>query len=382
MSGFAWRRCLLAGALTALAGCGSMNPFADSDRKLAPLPAYVPGSRLSLDWQLQLKGSPVYALIPAHLTDGAIIVAGADGVVERHDGAALSWRSEIGSALSAGVGSDGKLAVVVTARGEAVALDAATGAVKWRASVGAEVLAAPNVAAPAVIVRASDSRIFGLSPSDGRRLWIYQRPTPPLALRSHAALLVQDDIAVAGFPGGKMVAINLGNGGAIWELSVALPRGSTELERVADVVGTPVLFQRTLCAVAYQGRTACFDAANGNLLWSREVASAVGLDRDEQQVFVTDEKGAVQAFDASTGASLWKQDKLAGRGTGRPLVLGKQVLVADAEGYVSVLHREDGTLLARQATDGSPVAADLVATGADSLVVQTSKGGVFALSTR
>lgn len=376
MSG--WSRVLGAIALAgALGGCGS---FGSSGRELSALPDFVPGARITTQWQTTLAGSPVYVFAPVEIGSGAVVVAGADGVVARFNAGKPAWRVELGTPLAAGVGSDGKLVVVVSRAGEAIALDAENGSEKWRAAVGAEVLAAPSVGGTAVAIRASDSRVFGFAPSDGRRMWVYQRPTPSLSLRSHAGLLTEDKVAVGGFPGGKLVAINLANGGAMWELTVALPKGTTELERISDVVGTPVLHQRELCAVAFQGRLACFDVTNGNLVWARDVSSAVGLDRDADRIYVVDEAGAVLALDASSGASVWKQDKLAGRRPGRPLAVGRFVLVVDGQGYVSALHRDDGTLVAREATDGSPAAADPIPLGDEGVVVQTVKGGVFALN--
>ena len=52
--------------------------------------------------------------------------------------------------------------------------------------------------------------------------------------------------------------------------------------------------------------------------------------------------------------------------------------VADAEGFVHFLSQADGAFAARLTTDGSPVIAAPQALGAD-MVVQTSRGGVFAV---
>mgnify|MGYP002357307962 FL=1 len=165
----------------------------------------------------------------------------------------------------------------------------------------------------------------------------------------------------------------------MWEVPVALPRGATELERIADISSLPVVDRQQICAVAYQGRVACFDLANGSMLWSRDVSSSVGMDVDSSHVYVSDDKGSVLAFDRQTGASLWKQDKLANRRLTRPLVVGSQVAVADFQGFVHLLDRNDGAFAGRIATDGSPVVGELRRLG-DGLLVQTSKGGVFALT--
>jgi outer membrane protein assembly factor BamB len=243
------------------------------------------------------------------------------------------------------------------------------------------VLAAPAVGDGLVVLRASDNRLIALTAADGARRWIYQRATPPLALRSFSGVTVEGGAVLAGFPGGKLVAINLANGGALWELTVANPRGSTELERVADVAGTPVLGQRDICAVTYQGRAACFDVTNGNALWTREFSSSVGLDRDARYVFITDDADAVHALDAYSGASVWKQDALARRHVSRPLALGDFVVVADAEGYVHLLRHEDGAFAARVRADDSPIVAEPRRLG-DGFVVQSADGRLRAYAPR
>ena len=181
-----------------------------------------------------------------------------------------------------------------------------------------------------------------------------------------------------GFPGGKVAALTLQNGAPAWEGTVALPRGATELDRVADVVAAPVIDGTQICAVAFQGRVACFDLAQGGtLVWSRDISSAAGLALDGRYLFVTDEKGIVQALDRYSGSSLWKQDKLVNRRVSAPIVRRGNVLVADGQGYVHVLAREDGSFVGRLKTDGSPVTTPVLPL-ASGFVVQTSGGEINA----
>jgi outer membrane protein assembly factor BamB len=39
---------------------------------------------------------------------------------------------------------------------------------------------------------------------------------------------------------------------------------------MADITSLPVVGSRATCAVAYQGRVACFDMSNGSTLWTRD----------------------------------------------------------------------------------------------------------------
>ena len=100
---------------------------------------------------------------------------------------------------------------------------------------------------------------------------------------------------------------------------------------------------------------------------------------DDRNVYVVDDKSAIIAFEKAGGASLWKQDKLYGRYASGPLVVGNYVAVGDFQGYVHVVSREDGSFVARLATDGSPIVAQPLALN-KGILVQTLKGGVFAIA--
>lgn len=370
----------LVAAMLLATGCSSLNPFASDKPKPAPLADFKPSAELVALWRADIGESGPYLFEPAVVGD-SVYAAGEEGNVARFEGGREVWRVDADTRLSAGVGADRSLAVVVTAGGIAIAYDANTGSERWRSPIGAEVLAQPAVDGSLVVLRASDNRLIALDARDGSRRWVYQRANPPLALRNFSGVLLEGNVVLAGFPGGKLVVINAANGGAITELSVAAPRGATELERVADVAGTPVVGRREVCAVTYQGRVACFDTGNGNALWARDFSSSVGMDRDARFAVVTDDRDAVHALDVYSGASVWKQDAMARRAVSRPLIVGDHIVVGDIEGYVHALSRDSGAFAARDRAADGPVSASPRAYGRG-FVVQGRDGELTAYELR
>jgi outer membrane protein assembly factor BamB len=378
---------LLALAGVALGGCSTisetaskLNPFSSSPKvkaaELTPIQATVD---LRVRWQAGVGTAGDFVFTPA-VSGNSVYAASRDGTLARFDDGRQVWRVSAGQVLSGGVGTDGKLVAVGTLKGEVLTFDAETGNAGWKARVSSEVLAAPAIGDGLVVVRSGDSHLFGLEAADGKRRWTYQRSTPTLSLRSNVGVLMSEQVVVAGYPGGKLAAINSRNGAPIWEVTVALPKGSTELERVADVSSLPVVDGRQICTAAFQGRVSCFDISTGNMLWGRDISSSAGLDMDKRHVYVSDDNGTVFAFDRDTGASVWKQDRLSMRSVSRPLALGRYVVVADYQGFVHLLNRDDGAFAGRLATDGSAVVADPLPL-ARGVLVQTRNGGVFALTT-
>ncbi|GAB1393575.1 outer membrane protein assembly factor BamB [Rhodocyclaceae bacterium] len=380
---------VLYGLIFVMTGCSTvsstldtLNPFSKSAPKvkpaeLAPIQASVD---IKSQWQASIGTGGVFVFTPA-VVGSAVFAAAHDGSLARFEGGRQIWRINVGQKLSGGVGADDKLVVVGTPKGEVLAFKAADGSPAWQARVSSEILAAPAVAGDLVAVRSGDTRIFGFEAADGKRRWVYQRSTPALALRSNIGVTMTAKALFAGFPGGKLTAIALNNGAAMWEATVALPKGATELERIADVASDPVVDGGSVCAVAYQGRVACFDADNGRQQWARDVSSISGLDIGTRALFVADEKGAVHAFDRSSGASLWKQDKLFMRSLTRPVALSSRVAVADYQGFVHLMAGEDGAFIGRLATDGSAISAAPLRT-ANGFVVQTRNGALHGLSTQ
>ncbi|HQU50146.1 MAG TPA: PQQ-binding-like beta-propeller repeat protein, partial [Casimicrobiaceae bacterium] len=181
--------------------------------------------------------------------------------------------------------------------------------------------------------------------------------------------------------GGRLVGLDLRTGAVGWEVLVATPKGATELERIADVTSLPAIDDRMACASAYQGRTACFELVRGTTVWSRDIGSLGGVAIDSRHLYVTDDAGAVHALDRSTGASVWKQDKLAKRFPGGPQLVGDQVGVVDAEGWLHLLSRENGAYVGRVATDGSAPTSQPVATIGGALW-QSTAGALVAVRVR
>lgn len=376
---------VLLAAVWGLEGCSTVsdavsavNPFARSAPKMAELKPITPTAEATTRWSTTIGKAGNNVFVPA-VVGSSVYIAAQDGSIAKLEGGVAVWRINAGQVLSAGVGSDGETVAVGTPKGDVLVFSAADGKPLWQAKVSSEVLAAPAVGPAGVAVRSGDNRVVLLDPADGHRKWLYQRATPPLSLRSSAPPLFADNYVFVGFPGGKLVALDLRNGAPVWEGTVALPKGTTELDRVADVVSLPVIDGSQVCSVAFQGRVACFDLAQGgSLVWAKDISSATGLAVDGRYLFVTDEKGAVHALDRATGSSLWKQDKLLNRRVSAPVVRRGLVAVADAQGVVHFLGREDGAFAARVQTDGTPVLAPPQISGS-TFLVQTSGGAVVAI---
>jgi len=374
--------------LAGVAGCQTMS---DSYDRLVHggKPALPPSELVSIKptatpqivWRGSVGTSDRSIFYPAP-AGNAIYAAGAAGDITAFDATKGGTVAKFGAGqrISGGVGVGAGLIFAGTPRGEVLAFEP-QGKLVWTAQLTSEVLAPPVAQDGVVVARSGDGRVYGIDAATGKRRWVYQRPTQvPLTVRTHAGLIVDRGGVFAGFAGGRLIALVLSNGSVAWEGIVATPRGATELERVADVTSLPAIDGQRVCAVAFQGRVACFDPSSGAPQWARDMSSVAGLTLDARYLYATDEKDAVVAVDKTNGASIWKQDKMSGRRVSGPLAFGRFVVVGDYQGYVHFLSREDGSFAARIATDGSAISAPPIALDLSSFLVQTRNGGVFAIT--
>ena len=358
----------------------SLAWFTGSSKAPGPLPELAPSVTPAIAWRVEV-GKAAGGFAPL-VTPDAIYAAAADGTVMRLDPASgrVVWRISAGRTLSAGVGADSSIVVVGSDKGDVLAFDA-NGNALWAVKVGSEVISPPRTAEGTAVVFSGDGRVYGLSTKDGSTRWVYQRANPPLIVRNNAGAVIERGGVFFGTAGGRLLGLDLATGAVGWEAAVATPKGSTELERIADVTSLPTVGERYACAAAYQGRTACFDVVRGAPVWSRDIGSLGGIAIDGKYLYVTDDAGAVHALDRSTGASVWKQDKLAQRKIGGPQLVGDYLGVVDVEGWLHLISPINGAYVGRVATDGSAPTSQPVAT-IGGAVWQSAGGALFSVRAR
>jgi len=364
----------LPGWLAALA-CAALLVACSSDKpKPTPLEPVAPKIAGRQVWQAKLTGVQFPLVVAAR--DGSFIAAGDDGTVlslEVATGREL-WRVQVGSGVAAGVGTDGRFTSVVTRGHEVVTIE--QGRVLWKAKLSGRVMTAPLVAGERVFVMGVDRAVHAFDATDGKKLWVLQRPGDALTLGQAGVVSAVRDTLVVG-QGPRMTGVDPSRGTVRWEASVANPRGTNEVERLADLVGPAARVGNALCARAFQATVGCVDAVRGSLMWSRNASGSQSIGADDRVVVAGDGSDRLSGWRQGTGELLWTNERLLFRGLSGVLVAGRTAVVGDAQGFVHFLDLEDGQPLLRLSTDGSGVVGAPVVQGATMLVV-TRAGGLYA----
>ena len=266
-----------------------------------------------------------------------------------------NWQVKTEAAISAGPGAGSGVVLLGTSNAEVLALSADDGTLLWTSEVSSEVFSVPQVDIDKVIVQTVDGNIAALDIDSGEQLWIHDRSIPVLTLRGTSTPAVDSGLVVAGFANGKLVGLSAEKGFPVWEISIAIPQGRSEIDRLVDIDGDPIIVGGVVYVTTYQGRVAVIEAQTGNQGWQRDMSSHAGLGVDFSQVYVTDDESNVWALARSTGASEWKQGELLNRQLTAPEPFDDYVAVGDLEGYVHLLSRYDGSIVARARVDSKGI---------------------------
>ena len=372
----------------ALASCSTVKGwFGGDDEEVSatdpmPLREFTPSVEVSRIWSAGVgKGERrIGARQGPAVANGRVYAAGVSHGVRALDlqtGNEI-WRhaSDLRLAGTPGVGEG--LVVVGGLEGDVLALDAQTGEERWSAKLGNEVIAAPAIGQGAVVVRSNDGRVTAFDAASGQERWFWVQELPTLTVRGNDAPTLGPGYVFVGNDDGSVQALSLADGQPVWEQQVGYPDGRTELERMSDIDGSPVLDDIILFASSYRGQTMAIEAPSGRPLWASEYGGPGRLAMASDRLVVTDRHGNVLALHKQTGSTLWQQDGLARRNLSSAAIHGNHAVVGDFEGWLHWLDLDDGSFAARaraagrDAIKGTPVVADGV------LVVQTVGGELSA----
>jgi outer membrane protein assembly factor BamB len=381
MKKFALKLIALAALTTTLSACST---FFDKDNTPPPSPLVNFTSEAKVQSLRSTStgsgvGDNYLKLIPT-LSGNALYTASKNGTVSATStsGRAL-WQVNVKHPISSGATANDDTVFVGTQDGYVIALSKTDGRQLWSIVALSEVLAPIAASSDVAVVKTVDGSITGYSTSSGNKLWHYQQTEPALTLHGSSAPRIQGGYIYAGFSNGNLAKFSLHDGNMHWQQTVSMPEGSFAIQRMVDIDADPVLRGDRIYAATYQGHIAVLDTASGREYWNHDISSYSGLATDGERVYITDATGHLWAFDAKTGAVDWRQQQLGHRILTGPAVVGNYIVVADAEGYLHWLSKQDGHFVARVHVSSAGMIATPVVDG-NTVYVYTQDGRLAAYS--
>lgn len=264
------------------------------------------------------------------------------------------WSRSFEYKISSGITVFENEVFIATQNGVLHSLNKASGEINWSQPLSSESIAPAVADKEQVYIRTIDGHLTAFDRLGGKQNWTYEAALPVLTVHGTAAPVLLKSLVISGFANGKLVALDRELGIPRWSKRLAIPEGRSELERLIDLDGTPIVEDGIVYATAYHGKLAAV-GYDGKTQWETELSSYFGPSLALGNLYVTRDDDHVQAYDQINGASVWSQAALQGRFVTKPVKHGRYLLVADFEGYVHALSQVDGELLGRISLRPSPL---------------------------
>ena len=353
--------------------------------------------RLETVWQAEIgEGGGYRAKITAQpvVAGGRVFAMDSNAVVTAFDAArgGRIWQLDTqaegdrGSNVGGGIAVDGDTLYVGTGLAELLALEAATGKIRWRKTLGTPVRAAPTIADGRMFVLTLDNQLQALATGDGRRLWGYQAVAPETGVLGLPAPACADGMVVAGFGSGDLVALRAASGSVAWSDSLAAARGRNSLLDLSAVRGLPVVADGRVYAASLGGQTVSLDVRSGRRLWEREIATGDTLWLAGDWLFLLATGGRLAAVARADGRIAWvtelpqfedeekKKDPIHWIG---PVLAGGRLLLGSSNALLLAVNPVTGEIGSRQSLSDAMSVVPSVAGG--TVYVVTDDAALVAL---
>ena len=366
----------------ALLGCSS-NKIKVEQVKPNPLPKLVQAKALvpvfSQSVSATSKEDPLRLRLD--VDNGVIFALDPKGEVTAYQGKQRLWQQKVSKqGLSSGVEAAEGTVIVGNKKGQLFALDQATGEQKWTTQLSGAILSASLIQAGRVVTLSNDGTVYAHDLATGQQVWTYNLPDVQFSLRGTASPIALDPRTVLIASSNAYVyALDILTGVPRMQRRVAVSDGRSDVQRLNDIDGDPVVAGQFLVTTSFQGQVTVTDLASQQVLWSENASSIQRPEVSNNTVYVTQADGKITAYALTTGEQLWQNDSLLNRQLSNPVVLGQDLVVGDLEGVLHLIDPNSGQLIGRSKTSGE-VRSLRVIDG--QLYVSTRKGALSVWQNR
>lgn len=363
--------------LSWLAGCAGLL------RPEPPPPPALERQELRQSWHFDLAPGWQPGQRPERLTpqvvEDVVYVAHRLGTIAALKGATgeLIWQQNL-APLQAGVTvADGRL-YVIDEQGTLIILATEDGREIRQSALNIAALAPPVVHEHRLILLGRDGSLRVWDLRTDSWIWIHDTEQPTLTLHGQVRPMVVDDLVIAGFANGRLVAFQLLTGEIQWAQRLSNPRGTNDIQRLVDIDAQPVLVNDRLYAAGYEGSLVALNPSTGDVSWQTSSSVVASLASDGRHLYVAEYRGDIVAYAIPSMALRWRNQQYRGRPITALTATQDGLVLTDRQGYVHLLEPETGDNRGRFSMVGSQTFSVPAQSHAYGFVVQSVQGLVLS----
>lgn len=267
-----------------------------------------------------------------------------------------------GGALGGAIALHDGTLYAATGMAEVMALDPASGEIRWRAPMPSPARGGIAVAGGRIIVPNVENNVVAFSTTDGARAWNFRGIPVPALMLGQPSPAVEGDLAVVGLASGEVVALRVGDGRLVWTESLGMVRGGApSLADFSAITALPVIDRGRVHLLGMGGMSASLDLRSGRRVWEREVGGPVTPAAAGDWVWMLSREAELLCLGREDGRIRWittlpafgdpdrRRDPII---YGPPVIAGGRLLLTSSRGEAIEVDAGSGEIIGRARLSG------------------------------
>lgn len=209
-----------------------------------------------------------------------------------------------GQASGGGLAYANGLVLATTGYGELVALDAGSGAVRWRQDLGGPGSGPPTVSGNTVYAMSTNNLGHAVALSNGRLQWTLPGTPQTPGVLGAAAPAVTGGTVIMPFSLTSLVGVNAQAGEPEWVVPIKGGRRGKAYAQINEIAGAPVVSGSTVYAGTAAGASVAV-STSGQLHWTAREGAVGPMVVAGGSLFMVGDNLELVRLDASTGERIW-----------------------------------------------------------------------------
>ncbi len=291
-----------------------------------------------------------------------------------------------GAASGGGLAYDNGLLVATTGFGEIIAIDPASGGIKWRHKMDASISAAPLVSDGLVVAVSLNNKAVAVDTANGRIQWQIRSGGISTGLSGAGSPAAVGEFVAIPFTSGELVGANLKTGARAWSAAVSGGGKGTARSFVGAISGDPVIAGNTIYAANQSGRLISADRETGARNWTINEGTYGPVWATGDSIFLVTDQFELKRLRASDGSQMWsvplpgylkdgKRRREANVHFG-PILAGNRLVVPGSDGQIRSFNATTGAALGSVALPGGAASQPAIVNG--TMYILTANGQLQA----
>tara|TARA_B110000858_G_scaffold196026_1_gene253798 strand:+ start:656 stop:1951 length:1296 start_codon:yes stop_codon:yes gene_type:complete len=188
--------------------------------------------------------------------------------------------------------------------GQVKVISSSDGNIIWEKNINLPILSAPIIYRGYIYFITLNNKIYALNLVDGEIKWSFQTVFDDKKSLFSGVPAAVDNIIIAPFSNGEIIAFIFDTGNIIWTESVSKISSLSNFD-IKDIAANPIISEGKAYTLSNNGRLIATNIFNGSLAWSLEISGTNSPITSNAQLYVIDNEARLICVNKISGEIYW-----------------------------------------------------------------------------